>query len=81
MVVVLQKKFEAEEEQLKRNLNIEVSEAEVQLNEYIRGVKGRYKLAAVAIPPIPPLLIALAVFFIRSIRETEGIPKSRLKKR
>ncbi|MDR1052666.1 MAG: Gldg family protein [Planctomycetaceae bacterium] len=81
MVVVLQKKFEAEEEQLKRKLNIEVSGAEVMLNEYIRGVKGRYKLAAVAIPPIPPLLIALAVFFIRRVRETEGIPKSRLKKR
>jgi ABC-2 type transport system permease protein len=80
MVMVLQKKFEADEEQLRRDLNIAVSKAEVELNEYIRGVKGRYKLAAVAIPPIPPLLIAMTVFFIRRVRETEGIPKSRLKK-
>jgi ABC-2 type transport system permease protein len=81
MIVVLQKKFESEEEQLKRNLNIAVSEAEVKLNEHIRGIQGRYKLAAVAIPPIPPLIIALSVFFIRRIKETEGIPKSRLKRK
>ncbi|MDR0390617.1 MAG: Gldg family protein [Planctomycetaceae bacterium] len=81
MVAVLQKKFDAEEEQLRRDLNIAVSEAEVKLNEHIRGIKGRYKLAAVAIPPIPPLIIALTVFFIRKIREKEGIPKSRLKRK
>jgi ABC-2 type transport system permease protein len=81
MVVVLQKKSESEEEQLRRNLNIAVSEAEVKLNEHIRGIQGRYKLAAVAIPPITPLIIALTVFFIRRVRETEGIPKSRLKKK
>ncbi|MDR2171251.1 MAG: Gldg family protein [Planctomycetaceae bacterium] len=81
MVAVLQKKFDADEEQLKRDLNIAVSEAEVKLNEHIRGIKGRYKLATVAIPPIPPLIIALIVFLIRRIRETEGIPKTRLKKK
>ncbi|MDR2762256.1 MAG: Gldg family protein [Planctomycetaceae bacterium] len=81
MIVVLQKKFETEEEQLKRNLNIEINEAQVKLNEYIRKIKGQYKLAAVAIPPIPPLLIALTVFFVRRVREIEGAPKSRLKKK
>jgi ABC-2 type transport system permease protein len=81
MIAVLQKKYDAEAEQLKRSLDIEVSEAQVKLNEYIRNVQGSYKLAAVAIPPIPPLLIALTVFFIRRVRETEGVPKSRLKKK
>jgi ABC-2 type transport system permease protein len=80
MVVVLQKKFEAEEDQLKRNLNIAINEAEVKLNEHIRKIQGRYKLAAVMIPPIPPLLIALTVFFSRRAKEFEGIPKSRLKR-
>ncbi|MDR1925961.1 MAG: Gldg family protein [Planctomycetaceae bacterium] len=80
IVVVLQKKFESEEERSKQKLNIAVSEAEVKLNDYIRTIQGRYKLAAVAIPPIPPLVIALTVFLFRRVRESEGIPKSRLRK-
>ena len=47
--------------------------AELQIQEIQRG----YKLAAVLIPPIPPLLLGLFVFTRRRLREREGIAKVR----
>ena len=39
----------------------------------------QYKLWAVLLPPIPPLLVAVVVFFTRRAREREGVAKSRLR--
>ena len=71
------KRLDAEHERLQRELNIKLEEAEVALNEHIRRVQGEYKLWSVVLPPIPPLVIALVVFFVRRIRESEGIPATR----
>jgi len=43
----------------------------------IQQIQRRYKLAAVLIPPIPPLLLGLIVFTRRRLREREGISKAR----
>jgi ABC-2 type transport system permease protein len=75
-----QKRLESKEERLQWELNIDMEKADVELNEYISGVQGRYKLWSVGLPPIPPLLIAFVVFFVRRIRESEGIPLSRRRK-
>ena len=75
-----QKRLEAAREKQQRELNIQLEKTNVELNENIRRIQGRYKLAAVLLPPLPPLLIGLAVFVVRRIRETEGIPQSRRKK-
>ena len=75
-----EKSLQSELERRQRELNIKLQEADVELNEYISGVQGRYKLWAAILPPIPPLLIALTVFFVRRIRESEGIPSSRRRK-
>jgi ABC-2 type transport system permease protein len=45
----------------------------------LSSLRNRYKLAAVMIPPIPPLLIAIIVFFIRRIRERKGVASTRLR--
>jgi ABC-2 type transport system permease protein len=55
-------------------------ELDVRLNEDISRVQGQYKLWSVVLPPIPPLLIAFTVFFVRRIRESVGIPLSRRRK-
>jgi ABC-2 type transport system permease protein len=34
---------------------------------------------AVVLPPIPPLLVALVVFFTRRAREREGVSRARLR--
>ena len=45
----------------------------------VRAVQDWYKLWAVVLPPIPPLLVGLAVFFNRRAKEREGVARSRLK--
>lgn len=79
-MMTAQKRLNSAKEKQQRELNIQLEKADVELNEHIRRIQGQYKLAAIALPPIPPLLIALGVFFVRKIRETEGIPQSRRKK-
>ncbi len=55
----------------------EEQDRDLQLN--VRRIQDRYKMAAVFLPPIPPLLVALAVFFNRRAKEREGVSRSRLK--
>ena len=52
---------------------------EYDLEQEVRGVQGLYKKYALLIPPIPPLLVALYVFFRRRETEREGIVKERLR--
>jgi ABC-2 type transport system permease protein len=75
-----EKRLENEKEKAQRQLNIDMEKADVELNEYIQKVQGQYKFYAVALPPVPPLFIGFAVFFLRRIREREGIPAARRKK-
>jgi ABC-2 type transport system permease protein len=42
-------------------------------------VQDTYKMWAVLLPPIPPLMLAVIVFFTRRVREREGIARSRLR--
>ena len=77
---VARKRFKATVEREGRKLKIELEEASVKLNKEIRRIQGRYKFFAVALPPIPPLLIAFGVFFVRRIRESEGVPRTRRRK-
>ena len=43
----------------------------------IASIQNRYKLAALFLPPIPPLLIGIVVFAWRRLQEREGISKTR----
>ncbi|MDC0935370.1 Gldg family protein [Pirellulales bacterium] len=49
------------------------------LQQSIRTIQDKYKLFAILIPPIPPLLLALAVFFRRREAERQGVSRERLK--
>ncbi len=49
--------------------------AEVSIQKIQRG----YKMMAVLLPPIPPLILGLLVFSRRRLREREGISKARLR--
>jgi ABC-2 type transport system permease protein len=44
-----------------------------------RSLEQRYKWLAVFLPPIPPLIVAVVVFFTRRGREQEGVSKRRLR--
>ena len=54
-------------------------QSERELAAKIRGVQDRYKLLAVLLPPIPPILLAFFVFFHRRKAEQEGVDTRRLR--
>ncbi|MGL4514174.1 MAG: Gldg family protein [Lacipirellulaceae bacterium] len=54
-------------------------QTERDLAAKVRGVQDFYKLCAVVLPPIPPILLAFLVFFHRRESEREGVAKSRLR--
>ncbi len=63
---------ELENERKERERSIELS-AELEIQQ----IQRKFKLAAVLIPPIPPLLLGLIVFTRRRLLEREGISKAR----
>jgi ABC-2 type transport system permease protein len=56
-----------------------VKQSERELGAKIRGVQDFYKLCAVLLPPIPPILLAFFVFFHRRKAEQEGVDTRRLR--
>ena len=50
-----------------------------QLNTNVREEQNWYKFLAVLLPPIPPIIVAIFVFFSRRAQEREGVARSRLR--
>jgi len=74
-----QQKFDAEIDALAAQRRRQIKEIAYERDQEIRAVQERYKLYAILIPPIPPLLLALAVFFRRRELERQGVARERLK--
>jgi ABC-2 type transport system permease protein len=75
----LERKKEAKLEQARQQRDKEINLSESELRQEIKSVQDKYKMWAVLLPPIPPLLVALVVFLTRRAREREGVAKSRLR--
>jgi ABC-2 type transport system permease protein len=75
----LNRRLDVRREQLQRERddNIEVIRRKIDLE--ILKTKNQYKVLAVTLPPIPPLLIGFLVFVRRRLREREGISRSRMR--
>jgi len=69
-IVALQNQLQNQRQESLRSFRLKAEEE-------IQRVQRQYKLAAVLIPPIPPLLVGLFVFTRRRLREREGISKAR----
>ncbi|NOY43093.1 MAG: ABC transporter permease subunit [Planctomycetes bacterium] len=74
-----QAKLEAAMKSIDSKRKRKLKQIQYQMEQEVRGVQDRYKLYAIMIPPIPPLLLALYVFFQRRKSEREGIAKTRLR--
>ncbi len=74
-----ERKLDVKLEQLKRDRDKKIAEAQRKADRSILKIQNTYKFCAVFLPPIPPLLVGLVVFVSRRLREREGIAKSRLK--
>ena len=64
---------------LEKERDRQVRQLERDLDGKIRGVQDRYKLYAVLLPPVLPILLALLVYFHRQESEREGVSKTRLR--
>jgi ABC-2 type transport system permease protein len=64
---------------LEQDRSKKVKQSERELAAHIRSVQDRYKLLAVLLPPIPPILLAFFVFFHRRKAEQEGVDTRRLR--
>ena len=62
-----------------RKRDTDVKESERELVAKIRGVQDWYKMLAVLVPPILPILLAFFVFFHRRRAEQEGLDTRRLR--
>ncbi|TWT86250.1 ABC-type uncharacterized transport system [Pseudobythopirellula maris] len=65
--------------ELEKQRDRQVRESERALSAQIRGVQDFYKFAAVVLPPILPILLALLVYFHRRESEREGVANTRLR--
>ncbi|MEM8945006.1 MAG: Gldg family protein [Planctomycetota bacterium] len=74
-----QERLDADIKSIEARRSRKLKQIEYDLEQEIGAVQGRYKLLAILIPPIPPLLVALYVFFRRREAEREGIVKERLR--
>jgi ABC-2 type transport system permease protein len=70
---------EAKIEQMKQEMERKVTTIQTRQNVSIQRVQSWYKLWAVLLPPVPPLLVALGVFLSRRAQEHEGVSRSRLR--
>ena len=75
----LAQKLEVMREQFQRERDEGVQQIQRETDLEIRRIQRSIKFVAVALPPIPPLLVGLVVFVRRRLREREGISRERLR--
>jgi ABC-2 type transport system permease protein len=74
-----ERRMQTEIEQQQQKTEKEKNRIETKLNLQIRRVQDWYKLWAVVLPPIPPLVVAAMVVMIRRKQEREGVSRGRLR--
>jgi ABC-2 type transport system permease protein len=74
-----QRRLDAKKSQLQKTAQKNIEKSERDLNIKISREQDWYKFWSVILPPIPPLLVGLGVYFNRRAREREGVAKSRLR--
>ncbi|HVA46041.1 MAG TPA: Gldg family protein [Pirellulales bacterium] len=72
-------RLDARKRQLQKDLDQKVTKIERDLNLQVTREQDWYKMWAVVLPPILPMLVGLGVFFNRRAHEREGVARSRLR--
>jgi ABC-2 type transport system permease protein len=72
-------RLDARKRQLQKELDQKATKIERELNLQITREQDWYKMWAVVLPPILPMLVGLGVFFNRRAHEREGVSRNRLR--
>lgn len=75
----LERKLAIRREKMETERDAQIQDSRRAAEAKVLELQNRYKMLAIFLPPIPPLLVGAAVFVTRRVREREGISKSRLK--
>jgi ABC-2 type transport system permease protein len=73
-----QQRLETAVQRLERQRDRELEKIQRDLSLAVRHTEDHYKLLAVLLPPIPPLVLAIVVLLYRLRLENVGVAKSRL---
>ena len=76
---MLARKLAIRRKQLEKIRDEGIAESRRKADTEILNLQNSYKFWAIFLPPIPPLLVGIAVFVSRRVREREGISKNRLR--
>ena len=74
-----QRIFDVEVERLEREKMQKIRRIENDLEMDVRKVQNNYKVQAAFLPLIPPFIVGLIVFWIRSARERESVGTTRVR--
>ncbi len=74
-----QRKLDVKRTKTERDRELKIREIERKAADEVTTIQNKVKVAAVALPCIPPLIVGVIVFASRRLRERENISKSRLK--
>ncbi len=73
------RKVAVKTQQLTVKRDRKIAESQRASEAAILKLQNRYKMLAIFLPPIPPLIVGAGVFVTRRVREREGISKNRLR--
>ncbi|WP_165226758.1 Gldg family protein [Aquisphaera insulae] len=75
---VAQRRLDVEKTKVEDERLDKVRDAKAESEQKTRAIENRVRFMAAALPPLPPLLLGLVVFFIRLNRENTGAVPTRL---
>lgn len=75
----LERKLAISREKMETERDAQIQDSRRAAEAKVLELQNRYKMLAIFLPPIPPLIVGAGVFVTRRVREREGISKNRLK--
>ncbi|GIW93257.1 MAG: hypothetical protein KatS3mg110_1298 [Pirellulaceae bacterium] len=72
------RRLEQRRNELARDRDRKIQEIQRKTDRIIAEIQYKYKLGAILLPPVPPLLVGVVIFTRRRLRERESISRRRL---
>ena len=75
---VANRRLEVKKTSIEDQKRKKIQESRANSEQKIRAIQNHVRLEAVVLPPLPPLILGLVVFFVRWNRENQGANPNRL---